>query len=100
MPQAVRARWTKQRAPLAAALLPHFMKKPPLGWLFHFPPCDGVIRIWRGLAVRLCAFVSVHRRTLLRIVAIVAKARRCGLGRQFACYLDYPFCDMLPGCKF
>ena len=27
------------------------------------------------------------------------KARCHGLERQSVCYLHYPFCDMLPGCK-
>jgi len=27
------------------------------------------------------------------------EARRDGLERQSICYLHYPFCDMLPGCK-
>ena len=116
MPPAARALWTKTSA--GVFFVSPVVQKPPeatFGWLFHFRLC---IKRYRNFAQVRCSFmcvcpllvrcfrafrqplVAVIRRRLLRIAAIAAKARRAGLGRQFACYLDYPLCDMLPGCKF
>ncbi|MGF6996196.1 hypothetical protein P3T25_004569 [Paraburkholderia sp. GAS32] len=44
-------------------------------------------------------FVPVFCRSLLRGLQNRPEARRKRLERQSVCYLHYPFCDMLPGCK-
>ncbi len=96
------------RAGYGAFALAAVLKPPEVSaWLFVFAAFffffffspDSVISTYRRFALRLCAFVAVNRRRLLRAAKIAAKARRCGPGRQSVCYLDYRFCDMLLRCK-